>query len=119
MKSAGSLQRIYDMKVSTVWPLYVKKLERKGRSADELNSVALWLTGFSQQELDNQIALGASFKEFFERAQLNPNARLITGVVCGVRVEDIEDPLMQRVRYLDKLVDELAKGRVLDKVLRV
>ena len=99
-------------------PLYIAKLARKGRSVDELNQVVRWLTGFTQAELEHHIAAGSTFTEFFEAAQINPNAELITGVICGVRVEQIENPLMQKIRYLDKLVDELYKGRPIEKVLR-
>ena len=114
----ATTQRVAAMTVATVYPLYLAKVERKGRSKDELDSVIRWLTGYDQAELDRQLADGTTFADFFAGAHLNPNAGLITGVVCGVRVEEIEDPLMQQVRYLDKLVDELAKGRALEKVLR-
>ena len=110
--------KIFDMPVARVWPLYVAKLERKSRTVDELIEVTRWLTGFTQVQLEKQIAQGTTFAEFFAAATINPNAPLITGVICGVRIEQIEDPLMQRIRYLDKLVDELYKGRPLSKVLR-
>jgi hypothetical protein len=116
--STATTQRVAAMTVATVYPLYLAKVERKGRSKSELDSVIRWLTGYDQAELDRQLADGTTFADFFAGARLNPNAGLITGVICGVRVETIEDPLMQHVRYLDKLVDELAKGRALDKVLR-
>ena len=106
------------MTLASVYPLYLAKVEKKGRSRDELDAVIRWLTGYDQSELDQHLAAGSTFADFFEGARLNPNVALITGVVCGVRVEAIEDPLMQRIRYLDKLVDELAKGRALEKVLR-
>ena len=106
------------MPFAKVYPLYVQKVERKGRTTDELDEVVEWLTGFDDADLQRHLADGTSFEEFFAEAHLNPNASLITGVICGVRVEQIEDPLMQKVRYLDKLVDELAKGRTMDKVLR-
>ncbi|MFL5651677.1 MAG: DUF2200 domain-containing protein [Chloroflexota bacterium] len=106
------------MTVGSVYPLYLAKLERKGRTQDELDAVIRWLTGFDEPELERHLAAGTSFADFFAVARLNPNAQLITGVVCGIRVEEIEDPLMQQIRYLDKLVDELAKGRPLEKVLR-
>ncbi|MFL5643681.1 MAG: DUF2200 domain-containing protein [Chloroflexota bacterium] len=106
------------MTVGSVYPLYLAKLERKGRTQDELDAVIRWLTGFDEPELERHLAAGTSFADFFAEARLNPNAPLITGVVCGIRVEEIEDPLMQQIRYLDKLVDELAKGRPLEKVLR-
>ena len=106
------------MTLASVYPLYLAKVERKGRTRDELDAVIRWLTGYDQSELDQHLAVGTTFAGFFEGARLNADAALITGVVCGVRVETIEDPLMQRIRYLDKLVDELAKGRALGKVLR-
>ncbi len=106
------------MTVASVYPLYLAKVEKKGRTRDELDAVIRWLTGYDEAELDRQLADGTTFADFFAGAHLNPNASLITGVICGVRVETIEDPLMQQVRYLDKLVDELAKGRALEKVLR-
>jgi hypothetical protein len=114
--SAG--HRIFTTSVASVYPLYLAKVEKKGRTRDELDAVIRWLTGYDQTELDQHLAAGSSFADFFEGARLAPNAALITGVVCGVRVESIEDPLMQRIRYLDKLVDELAKGRALERVLR-
>ena len=110
--------RIFSTSVASVYPLYLAKVEKKGRTPDELDAVIRWLTGFDQAELERHLAVGTSFADFFAEARLNPNAGLITGVICGVRVQDIEDPLMQQIRYLDKLVDELAKGRALEKVLR-
>jgi hypothetical protein len=109
---------IFTTTLASVYPLYLAKVERKGRTRDELDAVIRWLTGYDQSELDQHLAVGTTFADFFEGARLHPNAARITGVVCGVRVEAIEDPLMQRIRYLDKLVDELAKGRTLEKVLR-
>jgi hypothetical protein len=106
------------MTVASVYPLYLAKVEKKGRMQDELDAVIRWLTGYDETELRRHLADGSTFEEFFAEARLNPGATRITGVVCGVRVETIEDPLMQRIRYLDKLVDELAKGKVLEKVLR-
>jgi hypothetical protein len=111
-------QRIFATSVASVYPLYVTKVTKKGRTKDELDEVIRWLTGFDESELSGYLAHGANFEEFFADARLNPNASLITGVVCGVRVEDVEDPLMQKIRYLDKLVDELAKGRPMEKILR-
>ncbi|MBP7971932.1 MAG: DUF2200 domain-containing protein [Candidatus Nanopelagicales bacterium] len=102
-----------------MYPLYVSKVEKKGRTQAELDLVIEWLTGFNQSELSAHLAAGTTFEDFFADARLNPNSFLITGVVCGVRVEEVDDPLMQKIRYLDKLVDELAKGRPMDKVLRV
>ncbi len=106
------------MTVASVYPHYVAKVEKKGRTRAELDQVIEWLTGFDDAELANHLEAGTTFPDFFDQARLNPRASLITGVVCGVRVEDIGDPLMQRVRYLDKLVDELAKGKSMEKVLR-
>src|SRR6187402_896990 len=112
------MSRLFAMPVARVYPLYVTKLERKGRTTDELDAVITWLTGFDDTQLEQHLADGSTFEEFFADANLNANASLITGVVCGVKVQEIEDPLMRQIRYLDKLVDELAKGRSMDKVLR-
>lgn len=112
------MHRIFTTSVASVYPHYVTKVEKKGRSQDELDEVILWLTGFDQPTLDRHLADGTTFEDFFAAAHLNPNAAMITGSVCGVRVEAVEDPLMQKIRYLDKLVDELAKGKAMDKVLR-
>ena len=106
------------MAFGAVYPLYLTKVERKGRTQAELDAVIEWLTGFDKAELQSHIAAGTTFEQFFAAARLNPNVALITGVICGIRVETIEDPLMQKIRYLDKLVDELAKGKALEKVLR-
>ena len=106
------------MAVASVYPLYLAKVEKKGRTKDELDAVIRWLTGYDESELADHLSAGTTFAGFFAGARLNPNADLITGIICGVRVETIEDPLMQQIRYLDKLVDELAKGRPLEKVLR-
>jgi len=111
-------ERIAKMTFASVYPLYVAKVEKKGRTKDELNQVIKWLTGFNEMDLQKKIKENVTFKTFFEQASLNPNARLITGVICGYRVEEIEDPLTQKARYLDKLVDELAKGRKMEKILR-
>jgi len=110
--------RIYAMSVARVHPLYVAKVERKGRSQAELDEVICWLTGYDEPALEHHLEAGTTFEEFFAQAHLNPNASLITGSVCGVKVQEVEDPLMRRIRYLDKLVDELAKGRPMEKVLR-
>jgi hypothetical protein len=115
---ADRMERVYAMTVASVYPLYVTKLERKGRTPEELDEVIEWLTGFDERQLKDRLADGTTFRDFFAEASLNPNASLITGVICGMRVEEIEDPLMQQIRYLDKLVDELAKGRPMEKVLR-
>ena len=106
------------MSFASVYPLYLAKVERKGRTKAELDAVIEWLTGFDEDELRRHLDAETTFEGFFADARLNPDVSLITGVVCGVRVEDVEDPLMQRIRYLDKLVDELAKGKALEKVLR-
>jgi len=99
--------------------MYVQKAERKNRTKEEVDQIICWLTGYSQAELERQIELESDFETFFAQAtQFNPNASLIKGVVCGIRVEDIEDPLMRKVRYLDKLIDELARGKAFDKILR-
>ena len=111
--------RIFDMAFAAVYPLYLAKVERKGRTQAELDQVIVWLTGFDETALRRHIDEGTTFQQFFAEAPMNPNASLITGVVCGIRVENIEDPLMQQIRYLDKLVDELAKGKALEKVLRM
>ena len=116
--SATATHRIYAMTFASVYPLYLAKVEKKGRTKDELDAVICWLTGYDESELDRHIAMGTTFEDFFAEARMNPHAALITGVICGVRVETIEDPLMQQIRYLDKLVDELAKGKPLEKVLR-
>jgi hypothetical protein len=112
------MSRIFTTSVASVYPLYVTKLERKGRTRAELDQVIEWLTGLDASALDRHLAAGTTFEDFFAQVPLNPKASSITGVVCGVRVEDVEDPLMQKIRYLDKLVDELAKGRPMEKVLR-
>ena len=106
------------MTVASVYPLYLAKVEKKGRTKAELDAVICWLTGYDESELGSHLAARTTFADFFASARMNPNAGLITGVVCGVRVEAIEDLLMQQIRYLDKLVDELAKGRSMEKVLR-
>lgn len=106
------------MAVADVYPAYVNKVEKKGRTVAELDEVICWLTGFDEAELRRQLDSGATFEEFFESADLNPNVSMITGSVCGVKVQEVEDPLMRQIRYLDKLVDELAKGRPMEKVLR-
>lgn len=112
------MSRIFNVSFASVYPHYVAKLEKKGRTKEELDTVIRWLTGFDEVALGDHLAAGTTFEDFFAAARLNPDAALITGVVCGVRVEDIEDPLMQKIRYLDKLVDELARGKPMEKVLR-
>lgn len=110
--------RIAEMTFASVYPMYVAKVEKKGRTEEELQQVITWLTGFDSEKLQQLIKEKVTFAQFFQHASLNPHAHLITGVICGYRVEEIENPLTQKVRYLDKLVDELAKGRKLEKILR-
>jgi hypothetical protein len=110
--------RIYSVSFASVYPLYIAKAERKGRTKAEVDEIILWLTGLTADELDAQITAKSDLETFFGVARLNPARREITGVVCGVRVEQIEEPLMQEIRYLDKLIDELAKGRAMGKILR-
>lgn len=112
-------QRFAKMTFASVYPFYLAKVQKKGRTAEELHQVIEWLTGFDEKKLNELIEEKVTFETFFQNASLNPNARLITGLICGYRVEEIEDPLTQQVRYLDKLVDELAKGRKMEKILRV
>ncbi|GAA1958725.1 DUF2200 domain-containing protein [Microbacterium aquimaris] len=112
------MHRIFTMPFAEVYPMYVAKAERKGRTRAEVDEVITWLTGYDDAELSRRIGRRETFEEFFADARLNPHADRITGVVCGVRVEDVDDPLMQKIRYLDKLVDELAKGKAMEKVLR-
>jgi hypothetical protein len=112
------MSRIFTASFASVYPLYVTKVEKKGRTRGELDQVIEWLTGFDEPALSAHLADGTTFEQFFAGARLNPHASMITGVVCGVRVEDIDDPLMQKIRYLDKLVDELAKGKSMDRILR-
>lgn len=112
-------KKFYEMKFAKVYPLYVKKAERKNRTKEEVDQIICWLTGYDQFELQQQIEKESDFETFFAQAPaIHPNSSLIKGVVCGVRVEEIEDPLVQKVRYLDKLIDELAKGKTMEKILR-
>jgi hypothetical protein len=112
-------QKIFTTAFSKVYPMYVQKAERKNRTKDEVDQIIRWLTGYSQAGLDKQIRQQTDFESFFAQAPaIHPNASLIKGVVCGVRVEEVEDPLMQQIRYLDKLIDELAKGKAMEKILR-
>ena len=111
--------RVYSYSFASVYPLYVAKAEKKQRTKSEVDAIIRWLTGYTQKQLEGVIKKKATFRDFFDAApKLNPARRSITGVVCGVRVEEIDDPLMQEIRYLDKLVDELAKGRAMEKILR-
>ncbi|MGZ9735943.1 DUF2200 domain-containing protein [Flavobacterium sp. GNP002] len=111
-------ERIAKMIFTSVYPLYLAKVEKKGKTKEELHQVIKWLTGYDDKSLQKQIDEKVTFEKFFKNATINPNAQLITGVICGYRVEEIANPLTQQVRYLDKLVDELAKGKTLDKILR-
>jgi hypothetical protein len=111
-------ERIAKLTFASVYPHYVAKVEKKGRTVDELHEVIAWLTGFKPGDLERLIGDNATFERFFDEAELNPNAGLITGTICGYRIQDIQTPLTRRVRYLDKLVDELAKGRKMEKILR-
>lgn len=112
-------ERVYAMTFASVYPLYVQKAERKGRTKEEVDTILRWLTGYSDDQLQRQIETEVNLETFFAQApKMNPNTSLITGVVCGVRVEDIEEPLMQKIRWLDKLIDELAKGKTMEKILR-
>lgn len=110
--------KIFDMAVADVWPHYLNKVEKKGRTPAELYAVTRWLTQLDDAAIDAHLAARTSFRDFFTAAPINPDARLITGVVCGVRVEDIDDELMQQIRWLDKLVDELARGKKMENILR-
>ena len=111
--------RVYKMSFAKVYPFYVSKAEKKGRTKAEVDEIIRWLTGYTQEQLEVQMNKQADFETFFSEApHLNPSRALIKGVVCGVRVEDIQEPLMQEIRYLDKLIDELAKGKAMDKILR-
>ncbi|MEN9742129.1 MAG: hypothetical protein RIR66_1085 [Actinomycetota bacterium] len=112
------MSKVYDMSVQSVYVHYVNKVERKGRTKTELNQVMCWLTGFSAAELQKHLKAGTTFKDFFKQAKLHKNAKMITGTICGVKIQEIQEPLMKKIRYMDKLVDELAKGRPLEKILR-
>ena len=118
-QDSKTLQRVYAYNFASIYPLYVQKVEKKGRTKAELDKAISWLTGYSQQELETQLETQVNLETFLNKApKLNPNRSLITGVICGVRVEEIEEPMMQDIRYLDKLVDELAKGKAMEKILR-
>lgn len=116
--TASQEERIAKMSFASVYPHYLNKVEKKGRTKEELHQVISWLTGFNNQKLEELIRDKVNFETFFQKATLHPNAALITGVICGYRIEDIQEPLIRQVRYLDKLVDELAKGRKMEKILR-
>ena len=116
---ANNPERIYRLLFSSVYPLYIQKAEKKGRTKDEVDTIIYWLTGYNEKTLQKQIDKKVDFETFFAEApELNPNADKITGIICGYRVEDIEDPLIQKLRYLDKLIDELAKGKAMEKIMR-
>lgn len=118
-KDEKTLRRVYKMTFGSVYPLYVQKAEKKGRTKDEVDEIIFWLTGYDKKALGERIADGTDFEHFFRLApRFNPNAIKITGLICGYRVEEIEDEIMRKVRYLDKLVDELAKGKAMEKILR-
>lgn len=112
------MHRIFTTAFGSVYPHYVIKAEKKSRTRSEVDDVIRWLTGFDQATLEEHLEAGTTFEDFFAAANLNPNASLITGVVCGIRVENVEDPLMKKIRLLDKLIDELAKGKATEKILR-
>lgn len=112
-------EKVFAMKVSKVYPMLVAKAERKGRSKDEVDEITCWLTGYTRNQLQEQLNKEVDYRSFFDKAPaINPNSHLITGSICGIKVQDIQDPLMQKIRYLDKLVDELAKGKALEKIKR-
>lgn len=111
--------RIYTISFASVYPLYIQKVERKGRTKVEVDEIICWLTGYSQKQFETQLEKQTNLEDFFAKApKLNPSRKLITGIICGIRVEDIQDPLMQEIRYMDKLIDELAKGKGMEKILR-
>ncbi len=119
MKKQEGKHRIYTMSFASVYPLYVTKAEKKGRTKKEVDEIIHWLTGYTQKGLESQIKKQTDFETFFAKApKLNPSRNLISGVICGVRIEDIKEPTMREIRYLDKLIDELAKGKVMEKILR-
>ncbi len=118
MQTPTKTPRIYSMSFASVYKLYIQKVERKGRNKQEVDEIIRWLTGYTAKGLESHLKKMTDFETFFAKAKLNPSRRLITGVVCGVRVEDIKEPLMQEIRYLDKLIDELAKGKSMEKILR-
>lgn len=111
-------KRIFGMSVGRVYPLYIAKVEKKGRTKADVDTITKWLTGYTQKTLEAHLRKGTDFETFFKNAKLNPKRKLVTGVICGVRVEDISDKTMQAIRYLDKLVDEIARGKPMEKILR-
>jgi hypothetical protein len=118
MKDTASKHRVYTMSFASVYPLYVEKAEKKGRSKKEVDEIIRWLTGYSQKELGAEIKKKTDLETFYAKARMNPSRALIKGVICGVRVEEIKEKTMQEIRYLDKLIDELARGKAMDKILR-
>lgn len=110
--------KVFKMSFASVYPHYIQKAEKKGRTKDEVDAIIFWLTGYNSQTLQQHLDNKTDFENFFDQAQIHPNVSKITGVICGYRIEDIEDPLMQKIRYMDKLIDELAKGKAMDKILR-
>ena len=118
MKDTASKHRVYTMSFASVYPLYVEKAEKKGRTKKEVDEIIRWLTGYSQKELGAEIKKKTDLETFYAKARMNPSRALIKGVICGVRVEEIKEKTMQEIRYLDKLIDELAKGKVMEKILR-
>lgn len=115
----NNLERVYKMSFASVYPHYIAKAEKKNRTKEEVNTIIFWLTGYNEKDLENIITTKVNFEDFFNHApQINPNVSKITGVICGYRIEEIEDKIMQQVRYLDKLIDELAKGKKMEKILR-
>lgn len=115
---AGTAERVAKMTFASIYPMYVDKVEKKGKTKEELHQVIEWLTGFDENDLQSLIKEEVNFEEFFNKAKLNPNAHLITGVICGYRVEEMEDQFLQKTRYLDKLIDELARGKKMENILR-
>ncbi len=111
-------ERVYAMSFAGVYPHYITKAEKKGRTKEEVNEIIYWLTGYNEEQLNQHLENKTSFRDFFEQADMNPNAEKITGVICGYRIEEIEEPLMKQIRYLDKMIDELAKGKSMEKILR-
>ena len=116
--TTAQIERVAKMSFASVYPHYINKLEKKGRTIAELHQVIEWLTGYNEKTIEKLIAEKVNFETFFQKAKMHPNAHLITGVICGYRIEEIENPLIKQVRYLDKLVDELAKGKKMEKILR-
>ncbi len=118
MKNTLENHKIYTTSVKSVYPYYVAKAEKKGRTKAEVDEIISWLTGYTKKQLEKELQKQSDFKTFFAKAKLNPKRKLITGMICGVRVEEVKHPTMQAIRYLDKMVDELAKGRPMEKILR-